>query len=754
MKSEIMKVKKINLGAVSPSRRQFLKHGSAAAVAIAVSPLAFAADDKKNAAEKIIGIQLGAVSFVDEGVEKVLDYLKEKVGVNAIFISTFCYDRGLNGRQFPGQPFPDHGPKKYDEDTYHGGFYATPHAKFYSNTAIKGDKLRAPDLGDFDVLAQVIPVAKKKGIKVFASVLDTWAYPDDVLASQLTGFTEVDLQGENKKTICFFKPDVRAFWQAVVTDLASSYDLDGIMFFNERNGPLINAVGATHAETFSSSHITCFCDDHKRVAQEKGIDFDRAKEGYHKLDAFVKQALQNQRPSDGYYVEFQRLLLAYPEIVAYQQLFDFGKHAILRDVRDAVKAVKKDMMVGFHIEHVNSWNPFYRAGRNYEELATMADLLKVVVYNNCGGERYVNYIRNIQSCILRDVPPEEVLRFNNHLCNYGDEASLDKLPTAGLSPDYVYRETARAIEGAKGKCKILPGIDIGIPTEAGNRKASPDDTYAATIAAFRAKPDGVIFSRKYSEMMLTNIEAGGRAVKDSLKLLAVMVLSAALYFSPVKAHAQQGHLSSANTTTRQDAAWTPARASEWFASMDWFKGRGEQKKKYDAFGRELEPDTPAAILNKDLIPDPSANKLEFARQYNANPSRWDKAFAFLKTTDFSTIQPGRYPIDGDDVYAVITLGPGKSPDTSLWESHHNYEDIHYVISGKEQLGIAPVSQAKVLQPYDSAKDLAHYTAKGKYYVAVPGTFYIVTTEEAHRPGLKADGYDGDIKKLYIKVRKS
>ena len=509
-------VQKIYTGAPDPSRRRFLKKGTVMAAAIAAAPAAMlSSSPAAPGAKPFIGLQLGAASFMDEGVDTVLDSLQKRAGVNAIFMSTFCYDRGLNGRQIPGQPFPDHGPKETDEKFYHGGFYATPHARFYEGTAIKGDKMLAPDFGGVDVLARVLPAAKKRGIKVFASVLDSFDYPEDLLATQLKGFTEIDLQGGKKKTICFFRPDVRAFWKAVVTDLASSYPLDGIMFFNERNGPLINAIGATHSESFSSTHITCFCDDHQKEARKQGIDFDRAKKGFQKLDAFVLNARQGKRPSDGYYVEFQRILLEYPEILAYQKLFDFGKLRILRDVRDAVKAVNKDMQVGFHIEHVNSWNPFYRAGRSYDFLAEMADLLKVVVYNNCAGERYVNYIRNIHESVFRDVPPEELMRFHNHLLNYGNEASLDRLPTEGFSPDYVYRETKRAIEGVKGKSLVLPGIDIGIATRADSRKASPEDTYSATLAALRAKPDGVIFSRKYSEMMLTNLEAAGRAVKDA-----------------------------------------------------------------------------------------------------------------------------------------------------------------------------------------------------------------------------------------------
>jgi hypothetical protein len=66
----------------------------------------------------------------------------------------------------------------------------------------------------------------------------------------------------------------------------------------------------------------------------------------------------------------------------------------------------------------------------------------------------------------------------------------------------------------QGKCQVLPGIDIGIPTGTHSRKASPDDTYAA---ALRAGADGLVLSRKYSEMQLANLAAAGRAVRDAAK---------------------------------------------------------------------------------------------------------------------------------------------------------------------------------------------------------------------------------------------
>ncbi|HEY4334285.1 MAG TPA: YhcH/YjgK/YiaL family protein [Puia sp.] len=237
-------------------------------------------------------------------------------------------------------------------------------------------------------------------------------------------------------------------------------------------------------------------------------------------------------------------------------------------------------------------------------------------------------------------------------------------------------------------------------------------------------------------------------MKRIIYRLAVIVVFASIDFAPLNVHAQSNEV------------WTQEKAAKWFAGMDWFKGGSgaPSKKKYDAFGRELEDEsadsTSKTIVNAGLRPAPPVNMVEFARQYHANPARWDKAFAYLKNTDFSKLQPGRYPVDGDDVYAVITLGPPKMiDDTTTWESHRNFEDIHYVISGKEKIGIIPLAQAKVVRPYDGARDLAGYSAKGSYYVATPGVFFIITTEEAHRPGIKVDGSDM-VKKLFIKVRKS
>ena len=503
---------KIDLVTEPLPRRDFLKRGAGAIAGLAATRdllLTAAPATEIPAKGKTFGIQVGAVSFVDEGTEQVIDILQQRGAVNTIFLTTFTYGRGLGGRQIPGQPFPDHGEQQPDERTFRGGNYATPHARFYQNTVLK--ETRAPDHGDLDIVAAVLPAVKKRGLKLFCSIEDVFR-PD---VPGVSAVAEVDLGGRRTGTLCLFHPDVRAFWTGLAEDLCRSYDIDGILFFNERNGPLLNALGASHAQSIASSRVTCFCEFHEKAAKGNGISLKRAREGYTKLDHFLQAALADKRPTDGYFVEFWRLLVEYPEIIAWDRLFDQGKHQVLAEVHATVKAVRQDLQVGFHIEHVNSFNPIFRATRRYDELATMADFLKVVVYNNCGGERYANFIQNVGSTVFRDVPKDELLRFDNHLLNYGNEASLRELATAGLSPDYIARETKRALEGVEGKSRILPGIDIDIPTGRNSRKATPEDTYAAAKAALAAGAHGIILSRKYSEMRLANLSAAGRAIRES-----------------------------------------------------------------------------------------------------------------------------------------------------------------------------------------------------------------------------------------------
>jgi hypothetical protein len=169
--------------------------------------------------------------------------------------------------------------------------------------------------------------------------------------------------------------------------------------------------------------------------------------------------------------------------------------------------------MGWHIWHNNSFSPFYRAEQDYAEFGEYSDFLKVVAYNNCGGPRMAQYVRNVNRTLFADLTPQQTLDLTYGVQHY-EEAPLDRIPQLGLSADYVLRETKRAVTGSPPHVKIWPGIDVDIPTGPTEKKTQPDDVYQAVTAAFRGGAHGVLLSRKYSEMSLANLRAAGRAVRE------------------------------------------------------------------------------------------------------------------------------------------------------------------------------------------------------------------------------------------------
>jgi len=150
-------------------------------------------------------------------------------------------------------------------------------------------------------------------------------------------------------------------------------------------------------------------------------------------------------------------------------------------------------------------------------------------------------------------------------------------------------------------------------------------------------------------------------------------------------------------------------------------------------------------------PHKSVNDAELARQCQLNKARWDKACVFLRNQDLQALASGRYPIDGDQVFAIVNQNPTKDFDSTQWESHRDFTDLHYVITGEEIIGVSPLSNLTITRPYDAAKDIANYSGNGEMYPAKPGTFFIFFPSDAHRPGISPGGHTAD-KKIVIKIR--
>ncbi len=175
-----------------------------------------------------------------------------------------------------------------------------------------------------------------------------------------------------------------------------------------------------------------------------------------------------------------------------------------------------------------------------------------------------------------------------------------------------------------------------------------------------------------------------------------------------------------------NGGWTKHRAKKWF-----------QKKEY--------------LDGISATPHSAIDKMQFAKQYHLNKGFWDKAFTYLKESNLQTLVPGRYTIDGDNVYAIVSEAPTKDYDKTAFESHRKYIDLQYVIIGEEKMSKAPLASLTVSKPYNETTDLANYTGDGKIYTVPAGTFIIFFPTDAHRPNITPGG-NKVVKKIVIKIR--
>ncbi|MEI9943626.1 MAG: YhcH/YjgK/YiaL family protein [Chitinophagaceae bacterium] len=172
--------------------------------------------------------------------------------------------------------------------------------------------------------------------------------------------------------------------------------------------------------------------------------------------------------------------------------------------------------------------------------------------------------------------------------------------------------------------------------------------------------------------------------------------------------------------------WTERKAKKWFKKKEYLHGLKA---------------TPHAAINK----------VKFAEQYHLNQAIWDKAFAYLKETNLLTLTNGRHAIDGNNVYATVTEAPSKDYDKTAFESHKNYIDLQYVITGDENMGKTTVDAVKVDRPYSEPNDIAYYTGEGKIYTVHANEFLLFFPGEAHRPNITPGG-NKVVKKIVIKIK--
>jgi YhcH/YjgK/YiaL family protein len=145
------------------------------------------------------------------------------------------------------------------------------------------------------------------------------------------------------------------------------------------------------------------------------------------------------------------------------------------------------------------------------------------------------------------------------------------------------------------------------------------------------------------------------------------------------------------------------------------------------------------------------DKIENAHLYKNISERINKSFEYIGTTDLKNLPAGRYPIDGENIFALVSEYQTKPESEGKLEAHKKYFDVQYVISGEELMGYAPLGKQQILESYKEENDIVFYTGDKSFTKVSEGMFAIFFPEDVHMPGIST-GKISDVKKLVIKVR--
>lgn len=138
------------------------------------------------------------------------------------------------------------------------------------------------------------------------------------------------------------------------------------------------------------------------------------------------------------------------------------------------------------------------------------------------------------------------------------------------------------------------------------------------------------------------------------------------------------------------------------------------------------------------------------RIYQSLGKDFKLAFAYLTDPALSRSTSGKYPIDGDRIFAIIQEYDTKDIADGKLESHRKFIDIQFLLSGSELIGTALLADRKpvISKPDD---DLYFYDGEASMVKMDEGMFAVFFPEDLHMPGIMV-GQRKKVKKVVIKIQ--
>lgn len=143
----------------------------------------------------------------------------------------------------------------------------------------------------------------------------------------------------------------------------------------------------------------------------------------------------------------------------------------------------------------------------------------------------------------------------------------------------------------------------------------------------------------------------------------------------------------------------------------------------------------------------SLAKLDFYAPIN---ERFTRALAYLRGVDLKALPEGKYEIDGDEIYMMISERDLKTKADAAMEAHDRYIDIQVVVDGHEGFGWKYREECTAPRgEMNTVKDIIFYDdVPSTYFELKAGEAAIFFPDDAHAPLVG----EGHVKKCVIKVK--
>ena len=144
--------------------------------------------------------------------------------------------------------------------------------------------------------------------------------------------------------------------------------------------------------------------------------------------------------------------------------------------------------------------------------------------------------------------------------------------------------------------------------------------------------------------------------------------------------------------------------------------------------------------------------LENAGRYKAFSNGIATAFEYLNTTDLKNIAPGKFEIDGDDLFVIVQEYETLDAAKEQMEAHKKYIDVQYMISGAELVGHAVLKDQAPSKAYDDDADFMLFSEAPSFFTKLEtGMFMIFFPTDLHMPCIKINE-TATVKKAVIKIK--